>query len=133
MKNRAARFTSEVPVDAPEQPTIGPEKLFMQRQYAPAFEAAFREALAALADGPRELLRRYYVEGLTIDQLAARDGIHRATAARRVDAARKVLLADVRRRASEQLQIPATEMDSLLHSVASRIDVSLRLLVDEDH
>jgi RNA polymerase sigma-70 factor (ECF subfamily) len=132
MKNRVARFAPESHIAASEAPTIGPEKRYMQREYGPAFADAFREALAALPSAPREVLRRYYVEGLTIDEMAERDGIHRATAARRVDAARRLILADVRRRAAARLRIADEEIDSLLHLVASGLDVSIRQLVDEE-
>jgi RNA polymerase sigma-70 factor (ECF subfamily) len=132
MKNRAARFaSSSEPLDreGPEAPTVGPERLYVERRYGPAFQAAFREALVALPDAPRELLRRYYVDGLTIDQLAEIHGIHRATAARRIDAARRLLFTDARRRASEQLRIPDEDINSLLYLVASRLELSLRHLV----
>jgi RNA polymerase sigma-70 factor (ECF subfamily) len=129
-KNRAARYTPWAPMGAPEASTLGPESLYVQRRYGPAFETALRKALAALPAPTRELLRDYYVDGLTIDQLAERGGIHRATAARRISAARRFVLADVRRRAAEQLGIDDQEIDSLLYLVASGLDVSLRQLVD---
>jgi hypothetical protein len=84
--------------------------------------------MAGLPDGPRELLRSYYVEGLTIDQLAARDGIHRATAARRVESARMLVLSGVRERAATWLEIPDEEIDSLIRVVASGLEITLRVL-----
>jgi len=131
MKKRVGRLTNDADVgDRAAASTIGPEKVYMRRRYGPAFDAALREALAALSDAPRKLLRRYYVEGLTIDQLAERDGIHRATAARRVEAARRRILLDVRRRAAERLQIGQEEVDSLMALVASRLEISLRAFVE---
>jgi RNA polymerase sigma-70 factor (ECF subfamily) len=132
MKNRVARFASEAHIRSSEAPTIGPERRYMQREYGPAFAAAFREALVALPSPTRDLLRRYYVDGLTIDQLAERDKVHRATAARRVEAARKLVLAEVRRRAAERLRIGGDEIDSLLRQVASVLDVSIRQLAGDD-
>jgi DNA-directed RNA polymerase specialized sigma24 family protein len=112
----------------PEVPAIGPETLLALRQYVPAVNAAMLEVIAALPAGPRELLYSYYVDGLTIDQLAERDGIHRATAARRVEAARQLILAQVRELAAARLGIPVGEIDSVIQLVASRLEISLRVL-----
>jgi RNA polymerase sigma-70 factor (ECF subfamily) len=132
MKKRAGRFASEEDVgERVAATTLGPEKAYMKRRYGPAFDAALREALAELDEAPREVLRRYYVEGLTIDELAAREGIHRATAARRVESARKRILTALRRGAAERLGIGGEEVDSLMGLVASRLEISLRELKSE--
>jgi RNA polymerase sigma-70 factor (ECF subfamily) len=127
LKRQSDRFPIAEAVDRrPDVPTIGPETLFMRREYGPAFQDAIRDAIATLPERQRALLRSYYVDGLTIDELAVRDGIHRATAARRVQAAREAILAQVRLRAAERLGITADEVDSLLPVVASRLELSFR-------
>jgi RNA polymerase sigma-70 factor (ECF subfamily) len=129
MKKSAARFTDETVADGPHEVSgAGAETLFLRRQYGPALHAATLEAIAALPERPRELLRSYYVDGLTIDQLAERDGIHRATAARRVQSARMLVLASVRERAVVRLGIPDEEIDSVIRLVASQLEISLRAL-----
>jgi RNA polymerase sigma-70 factor, ECF subfamily len=126
LKKGAARFTEDVTLDGrADASTAGPEALYVRRQYAPLLNAAILAALDALPAETRALLRSYYVEGLTIDELAARDGIHRATAARRVHSARMRLLEHVRERAAGRLGIPDEEIDSLIHLVASRLEISL--------
>jgi len=129
MKKRAFDLAEQPMVDGPAAGlTIGPETLYLRRHYGPAFDTAVAEAIAELPDEPRETLRRYYVEGLTIDQLAERDGVHRATAARRVEAARKMIFVHVRERAAQRFGVPDDEIDSLLRLVASRLSISLRQL-----
>jgi RNA polymerase sigma-70 factor len=130
MKKNAGRFTQELTrLDVhPDVPTIAPETLFAQRHYVPVLNTAIREAIAALPDGPREILHSYYVDGLTIDELAERHGIHRATAARRVHSAGRLIMARVRELAAARLGVPDAEMDSLIGLVASRLEVSLRAL-----
>jgi RNA polymerase sigma-70 factor (ECF subfamily) len=97
----------------------------------PVLNDAILAAMDTLPEETRHLLRSYYVDGLTIDDLAARDGIHRATAARRVHSARALLLARVRERAAHRLGIPDEEIDSLIQLVASRLEISLRVLKKE--
>jgi RNA polymerase sigma-70 factor (ECF subfamily) len=128
MKKSAARFTGEKLLDPrPEVSTVGPEAMYVRRHYVPVLNAAILAAIDALPAGVRELLHSYYVDGLTIDQLAERDGIHRATAARRVQSARVLLLAHVRERAAGRLGVPDEEIDSLIHLVASCLEISLRV------
>jgi RNA polymerase sigma-70 factor (ECF subfamily) len=133
-RKRAARFADETLVDGRHELSgTGPETLFLRRQYGPALHAATLEAIAALPERPRELLRNYYVDGLTIDELAERDGIHRATAARRIQSARMLVLAHVRERAAVRLGIPAEDIDSVIRLVASQLEISLGVLQSRGH
>jgi RNA polymerase sigma-70 factor (ECF subfamily) len=128
MKKNAARFSEEITLEGrPAGSAAGPEALYVRRHYVPALNAAIHAAIDGLPDPAREILRSYYLDGLTIDQLAERDGVHRATAARRVQSARILLLAHVRERAVDQLRISYEEIDSLIHLVASRLEISLRV------
>jgi RNA polymerase sigma-70 factor (ECF subfamily) len=133
MKKRAARFTDETLLEGrSDASTVGPEALYLRRRYAPVLNAAILAAIEALPDPARKLLHSYYVHGLTIDELAERDGIHRATAARRVQSARLHLLAHVREDAARRLGIPDEEVDSLIHLVSSHLEISLRALQSGD-
>ena len=113
-------------------PDLPADVAYLKARYRPEFEAALRSALAALSDRSRTLLRLHYVDGLSIDQIGAIYGVHRATAARWVAGARGELLESTRRRACERLGISRTEMVSLMRLVASQLDVSLRQLGGDD-
>jgi RNA polymerase sigma-70 factor (ECF subfamily) len=71
------------------------------------------------------LLRQSVVHGLNIDQIAAVFGVHRATAARRVERAREALLAATRKSLMSRLSIDRTEFESVMALIKSRLDVSI--------
>ncbi len=89
---------------------------------------ALREALAALPARQRTLLRQHFIDGLTVDQLGRLQRVHRATAARRVAAARAALMTEARRRAQARLKIEKEELDSIVRLVLSQLELSLDLL-----
>jgi hypothetical protein len=64
-----------------------------------------------------------------LDQLAASLGVHRATVARRLKAAREAVLAQARRRLGEQLGARHAELESLAGVMMSQLDMSLRGLL----
>jgi RNA polymerase sigma-70 factor (ECF subfamily) len=101
------------------------ELAFLKARYRPAFAAALRESLAALAAPDQNLLRQRYVDGLTLEELGALAGVHRGTALRRLERARQVLLGDIRARLHARLKLRTGELESLLRLIASRLDVTL--------
>lgn len=127
MRTRERPVLGEVGDDA-MAPDLPADVAYLKSRYRPEFEAALRAALAALSDRSRTLLRLHHIEGLSIDKIGAHYGVHRATAARWVAAARGELIEATRRRASERLGFSGTEMVSLMRVVASQLDVSLRQL-----
>jgi RNA polymerase sigma-70 factor (ECF subfamily) len=101
------------------------ELAFLKARYRPAFAAALRESLAALAAPDQNLLRQRYVDGLTLEELGALAGVHRGTALRRLERARQALLGDLRARLHARLKLRTGELESLLRLIASRLDVTL--------
>src|SRR5690606_4547847 len=65
-----------------------PELARLKAQHRTAFKAAFEQAIASLEPRERSLLGLAIVKGLGIDRIGAIYGVHRATAARWVTAAR---------------------------------------------
>lgn len=101
-------------------------------EYRAAVAAALHEAAKQLAPGDRHLLRQHLVGGLSIDQLGAVLGIHRATAARRIGKAREELVAGTRRELAARLRLGPDELDEVIGLVMSRLDVSIgKLLASE--
>jgi RNA polymerase sigma-70 factor (ECF subfamily) len=74
-------------------------------------------------------LRFHLLDGWSIDQIGERYGVHRATAARWVGAAREKLGEDLRKRLAERLAIPASQVSSIVALVTSAIEVSLDRLL----
>jgi len=106
-------------------PEYDPELAYMKRHYREVFQVAFREALARLSNELRTLLRQSIVDGLGIDRLATLYGIHRATAARRIEAARHELVTATREILGARLRVDAHEIDSILRLIESRLEITL--------
>lgn len=101
-------------------------------RYREAATEALRAAFTALSPRDRNLLRMHHLHGLTVDELAPSLGVHRATVARWIAAARESLLATTRTGLVARLDIGASTIDSILEGIASEVDVSVvRLLADE--
>jgi RNA polymerase sigma-70 factor (ECF subfamily) len=101
----------------------------VKAEYRAAVATAMHEAAAGLEPGDRHLLRQHLVGGLSIDQLGAVLGIHRATAARRIARAKEQLAADTRRRIVARLALDARELDEVIDLVMSRLDISIARLL----
>jgi len=102
-----------------------PELAMLRRMYKGELETAFAEAFRALGAEERLLLRQSHIDGLGIDRLALIHGIHRATAARRLAAARTQLFEQIRKILSTRLQIGHDTFASIVRLVRSELAVSL--------
>jgi RNA polymerase sigma-70 factor (ECF subfamily) len=109
--------------------TNDPELAPWKAQYAAAFRVAFEQAIAALDERQRNLLRQHHLDRLSIDALATLHRVHRATAARWVAAARETLLAGVREHITRELAISSSELDSAFRLARSQLDVSIHRLL----
>jgi RNA polymerase sigma-70 factor (ECF subfamily) len=110
-------------------PGDDPELAYLKTTYRAEFNAAFAQALTRLAPRERNLLRLKYLDGLSIDQLGALYGIHRATAARWVVAAQQSILEGTRSLLTERLRITGSQLDSVLRLISSQLDVNLSRLL----
>jgi len=102
-----------------------PELAYLKVRYRAQFEAAFTAAVRSISPKERSLLRFYVVDRLNIDQIGAVHGVHRATVARWIAAARGRILEEARRRIRTQMQVSDTELESLERLVQSQLDVSI--------
>jgi len=105
--------------------TGDPELAHLREHYRSDFDGAFRMAVAELAPSERNLLCLRYVERITIHQIAALHGVHRATIARRIDGARETVLARTRSLLGQRLGLTESEIESLLRLLTSVMDVDL--------
>jgi len=127
------------PVDTPASDTrlfdragdgVDAELEYMRRTYGSAVPDAMEAGLAALTPRQRNLLRQRYLSGLSTDRLAAMYAVHRATAFRWLEEARLELFNGMRRALGERLRVADHELDSVIELLASRVDVSMRRLLD---
>ena len=106
-----------------------PETEYLKRKYRHEFREAFENAVASLGPEERNVLRFHYAKRLSIDEIAGILGMHRATAARRVNRARDSLLAETRRQLAQKLQLTGTELQSVLRLIESQVHVSVERLL----
>jgi RNA polymerase sigma-70 factor, ECF subfamily len=112
-------------------PVAGPELAYLKRLYREEFRAAFREAVDALSDRERMLLRQHVLDGLSIDRLAAFYRVHRTTTARWIEAARDAVVSGTRRALTGRLRLRPGELDSIIRLIHSELDVSLHAALAE--
>jgi RNA polymerase sigma-70 factor (ECF subfamily) len=113
--------------DAPPLPD--PELAMIAQAHGAPFRAAFREAFLALEVEERLVLRLHFSEGLTVDRISGIIGGSRATAGRRLQAARARLRDETLRLLGERLRVSAEELESLLRAMRSHLELSLGALV----
>lgn len=107
-----------------------PELRFAKASVIEVVKASFEEAVASLTARERNLLRHHLVDHLSIDQLAARYGVHRATAARWLAAARTEVAERTRELVRAKVGEQASARD-LVELVDSRLNLSItRVLGD---
>jgi RNA polymerase sigma-70 factor (ECF subfamily) len=110
-----------IPLSAPDD---DPEMAYLKRRYAAEVKEAFEGAAKELCAEDRNVLREHYARGLSIDQIAAIHGVHRATAARRLVSARDAVLAGTRRILMARLRLSRAELESVVRMVESRMHVT---------
>jgi RNA polymerase sigma-70 factor (ECF subfamily) len=112
-------------------PLVGadPQAELAKTSYRSEFKQALTEAMGALSTRERNVLRYAFVEGLTIDQIGAVYGVHRATAARRLADARTRLRTLVHQILAERLGATDREIDEMVGLLESRLDLSLERLL----
>ena len=108
-------------------PALGPDLAarVSREEVSRAIKQAFARAVAELAPRQRNFLRHAHVDQLTLDQIAATYGVHRATVARTLAQARAELVEATRKVLAEQLGVDPAALDSVVRAADSRIDLSL--------
>lgn len=113
-----------------------PELDYLKHAYGVALPDAFREGLQALTVRQRNLLRQRYLHDLGADKLAVQYGVHRATMFSWIEEARAALLEQVRAAMLSKVaggsgsESGASAMQNLVAALGSRLDVSVRRLLE---
>lgn len=109
--------------------TNNPELELLKRQYATHFGEALRDAVRALEPRLRNALKLSFVDALSIDEIGAVYGVHRATAARWIQRGCDGVFEHSRKLLIERLSLTPTELDRVTALVQSQLDVSLSQLL----
>jgi RNA polymerase sigma-70 factor (ECF subfamily) len=107
------------------------ELAHMRTEFVKEFKLAFHEAVAALEERDRTLLRMHVLDGASIDDLGRLHDVHRATAARWLTAIRETLFQRTRVELLARLRLDARELEDLVGVFLSRLDVSLARVLTE--
>lgn len=125
---RAAR--PEATLDPDRQPALASYRL---GDAAPSHradvQAAYETAFTRLPDDERRLLRHQLIHGLTTEDLGGMLGVHRTTAARRVDKARAHLHQLAREELAARVGGQDATVDSILADARSRLELSVERLL----
>ena len=108
---------------------IHPELSYLKERYRGDFEQALKEALARAPERERALLRLHVVNGVSVEKIGKMYGVSQATASRWLAAARELLLDDIKGSLGTRLGASPEELASLADLVASRLDLSLSMLL----
>lgn len=114
------------------EPVVGakdPGTVMLVGRYREAFRAAFADAVGRLTPRQRNLLRMHLLGGVTLEQLSAIHGAHRATIVRWLRDAREEVLTATKAHLRAALHVRADELESLMGLAQSRLDVSIERLL----
>ena len=96
----------------------------LAERYRDSFSVALHAAVRDLSPADRDLLRRSFVDGCSVDRLGSIYSIHRATAARRLNKARDRLVAAMRRKVLVRHRFSEDDFDSIARDVSEHLDFS---------
>lgn len=114
-----------------ELSSLNMELELLKQSYRLVFKRAFSLAIEQLPARARLILRHSFIEGLSIDQIGAIYGVHRATAARWLVDARGQLATQTRQLMSQELELSPQELESIITMIYSRLEVSMGKLVSQ--
>ncbi|MBI5548963.1 MAG: sigma-70 family RNA polymerase sigma factor [Deltaproteobacteria bacterium] len=125
-RQRQGRSGTPVEPELVASPAASPESACLRARCGAELSSALRETLEGLEEDERRLLRLYFVEGKSIDEIGEDLAIHRATAARRLARARAKVFEQTRDRVAGKLRLEEPEFRSLVNLVRSQLDLSIQ-------
>ena len=102
-----------------------PELEYLKLHYREQFRAAFQQAMETLDARERNLLRHRLVDGMSIDAIGQRFGIHRSTAARWLERVRETLADATRELMIADLEVSESEYESIVRIIQSQLDFTI--------
>lgn len=126
---RKQTTTSEDWLEELSSPDDDPELVQLKARHRVEFKAAFEEAVRRLSPREHTLLRLHLVRQHSIDHIGAVYGVHRATAARWIDAAKRSLRTETTRILAERFELRGPELERVVALIESRIELSIDRLL----
>jgi RNA polymerase sigma-70 factor, ECF subfamily len=113
-------------------PGVDPELDLVRRRHHADFRHAVRESFAVLTSDERHLFRLYFVDQLSMYDLAALFRVNQSTVSRWLKSARQSIYTETQRRLRERLGLSAREFESFLAVIDSQLELGLSQLLREE-
>jgi RNA polymerase sigma-70 factor (ECF subfamily) len=106
-------------------PARDPHLDHLRARYGGEIAAALRQAISNLTSQERNVLKLHFVDGLSLNQIAAVYQVNKSTISRWIDRARGALLDAACRDLEARLGVPKAEFRSMIRALKSQVDLSL--------
>ncbi len=101
------------------------ELQYMKELYRTAFKDAFKASMAALEDRLSNILRHYYLDEMTLEQIGTLYRVHKTTVMRWVNKAHAELEIETKQRMVAHLKLAPSEVESVMRLIQSGIQLGL--------
>lgn len=129
LRSRQPTTTSDEALESMALPIEDPSLAYFRKVYQEEFKQAFQEVFAGLTSKERIMLRQYFLDELTIDQLGSLYGVHRSTTARWLQKTRDHLQKGILRSFQQRHNVSRSGVESIIRMINSRMDISVRQLL----
>ncbi|HEY4059958.1 MAG TPA: hypothetical protein VGM39_25255 [Kofleriaceae bacterium] len=126
---RKKTTTSEDWLEELSSPHDDPELVRLKTRHRVEFKAAFEDAVSRLSPREHAMLRLHLVHQHSIDHIGAVYGVHRATAARWIEAAKIRLRSETTKILAERFDLRGPELERVVGLIESRIELSIERLL----
>lgn len=101
------------------------ELAYMKQLYRSAFKDSFRGAIGQLEDRLANILRHYYLDEMTLENIGSLYRVHKTTAMRWLNKAHAELEHETKTSMIAQLQLQPSEVESVMRLIQSGIQLGL--------
>lgn len=108
------------------------ELQYMKELYRTAFKSSFKSAMRELEDRLSNVLRHYYLDEMTLDQIGSLYRVHKTTVMRWVNKAHAELETQTKQRMVEHLKLGPSEVESVMRLIQSGIQLGLASVLATD-
>ena len=116
-------------MEALPSPEDTPDERYFRATYHSEFKAAFDTAIGSLTQQQRDLLRHRFVDGLGLETIGERYGVHKSTAFRWLEEARTLLTKRTHNAFQQRTRASPSEMRSIVRVIETNVELSLQRLL----
>ena len=100
----------------------------IRERYGAEFKAAFGEAMAALVAEERILVRSYYIDGYSVEEISRINNVHKSTISRRLSNIRLALEERLISAFTARVRVSTSEALSIMRGLQNELELSLSRL-----